>query len=125
MNKFLINGRMCGSVDVKTTSNNKMMGNFTVAVQRKYDRDKTDFLRCTAWEKNAENIQKFFSKGDMINIIGRIEINEGEKEGIKVNYTNVIVEEWNFCGSKKDAEENKVEEEKVIVDSDLDDELPF
>ena len=123
MNKFLITGNMCGDVEVRAAGD-KVVGNFTVAVKRKFNRDKTDFFRCTAWEKTCESIEKWFKKGDMINVIGRVEIDQAEKDGVNVNYTNVIVEEWNFCGGKKESTESNVNDmEEVQQEGESD--LPF
>lgn len=111
MNKFLCIGRLCKDAELKYTSNNLAMTMFPVAINRKFckqgEERKADFLNCKAFGKMAEHINKYFKKGDMINIIGRIEIDQLEQNGAKVYFTNLMIDEVNFCGSNSNGNNQK------------------
>lgn len=77
MNKVIIMGRLTADPDLRTTQTGMSTCRFSVAVDRPFI-DKTtgqrqaDFIRCTAWDKSAENINRFFRKGSMIMIEGSL-----------------------------------------------------
>lgn len=109
MNKVILKGRLTSTPELKQTPNGVSVTKFTVAVNRRFDREKTDFINCEAWRNTAEFIAKYFSKGKEIAIIGEIHIDKSEKDG-KTNYfTNVVVDEAEFCGNKADGAETKEE----------------
>lgn len=109
MNKVILKGRLTSTPELKQTPNGVAATKFTVAVNRRFDREKTDFINCEAWRNTAEFIAKYFSKGKEIAIIGEIHIDKSEKDG-KTNYfTNVVVDEAEFCGNKADGAETKEE----------------
>lgn len=127
MNKIILIGRLTKKPELKTTSNNKSVCNFSIAVNRKVNNKETDFFNCQAWEKTGEFVEKYFDKGSMISIVGRVQNRSWEDKDGKKNYiTEIIVEEVYFCGSKKDSSNSSKEfssdEMKEIEDSD---ELPF
>lgn len=109
MNKVILKGRLTSTPELKQTPNGVAVTKFTVAVNRRFDHEKADFINCEAWRNTAEFIAKYFSKGKEIAIIGEIHIDKSEKDG-KTNYfTNVVVDEAEFCGSKADGTETKGE----------------
>ncbi len=109
MNKVILKGRLTSTPELKQTPNGVAVTKFTVAVNRRFDREKTDFINCEAWKNTAEFIAKYFSKGKEIAVIGEIHIDKSEKDG-KTNYfTNVVVDEAEFCGSKADGAATKGE----------------
>ncbi len=109
MNKVILKGRLTSTPELKQTPNGVAVTKFTVAVNRRFDREKTDFINCEAWRNTAEFVAKYFSKGKEITIIGEIHIDKSEKDG-KTNYfTNVVVDEAEFCGNKSDGAETKGE----------------
>ena len=138
MNKVMIMGRICKDLEVKIVGNQMSFLSFTVAVNQKFakqgEEKKTDFLNCKAFSKTAENIAKFFRKGSLIIVSGRIQTGSYEKDGQKIYTTDIMVDEFEFTGEKKD-ETHKVIgsatgytfEPSVSVEPDLsgDDELPF
>ena len=78
-NKITLVGRLTKDVDVKQVgSKNTTNGKFTIAVNRKFDREKVDFIPCEAWGKTAENIQKFFQKGSVILVDGELHIDSSD-----------------------------------------------
>lgn len=147
MNKIILLGRLTKAPEIMTTSNEKLVGKFTLAVPRKYVKDgderKTDFINIVAFGKTAEFIGKFFQKGQQVLVTGRLEINPYEDENGEKRYNaQVIGEEFDFADTKKEnlekAEENldflyennnlvekNEEETKVEKDKTEEDDFPF
>ena len=141
MNNVNMIGRICKDLEVRfTQSNNTAMANFTLAVNRKFKKDgqqDADFINCQAWAKTAEIMAKYCTKGSQIGITGRINTRNYEgKDGKKVYVTEVIVEDFYFCGNKADTQQkgdayekapsaNKKENEMELPSWLETDELPF
>lgn len=126
MNKVFLIGRLTKSPELKTTMNGSSICSFTLAVPRKYaskgEERKTDFINCTAWRGTAEFISKYFDKGQMMAVEGRIETRSWEdNDGIRRYATDVIVEDVEFVGGKKEQEPKKKVELPVIDLPDLPD----
>lgn len=101
LNKAILNGRLTKAPELKQTNSGKSVCGFTIAVDRNRDREKTDFVPIVAWGKTAEFVNQWFGKGDLITIVGRIEVrNYEDKNGNKRTATEVIAEEALFGGSK-------------------------
>ena len=101
LNKAILNGRLTKSPELKQTNSGKSVCVFTIAVDRNRDREKTDFIPIVAWGKTAEFVNQWFGKGDLITIVGRIEVrNYEDKNGNKRTATEIIAEEVLFGGSK-------------------------
>lgn len=97
-------GRITKDVELKQTANGVSVCSFTVAVNKKYDREKADFINCIAWRSTAEVISKYFGKGRMIALVGSLSTGKYEKGG-QIHYTtDVNVEEVYFADSKNGAE---------------------
>jgi len=105
MNKIILIGNVVRDPELQQTSGGKNLCRFTLAVTRPFNRDATDFFACTAWEKKAELIGKYVQKGNKLGIIGRLEINETEKDGVKTRHHNIIVEEIEFLTPKSEQSE--------------------
>ena len=101
LNKAILNGRLTKAPELKQTQNGKSVCGFTIAVDRSRDREKADFIPIVAWGKTAEFVNQWFGKGDLITIVGRIEVrNYEDKNGNKRTATEIIAEEVLFGGSK-------------------------
>jgi single-strand DNA-binding protein len=101
MNKIIIKGRLARNPETKQTNNGKNVCNFSVAVNRRMNKDEADFFECTAWEKTGEFVTKYFTKGQEILIEGRMESrNYDDKNGNKRIAWGVTVEQVDFCGNK-------------------------
>ena len=104
LNKAILNGRLTKAPELKQTQNGKSVCGFTIAVDRSRDREKTDFIPIVAWGKTAEFVNQWFGKGDLITIVGRIEVrNYDDKNGNKRTATEIIADEVLFGGSKNTA----------------------
>ena len=118
MNKVILLGRLTKDTELLTSSNDKFVGKFTLAVPRKYAKEgeerKTDFINIISFGKLAEFAGKFFKKGQQVLVCGRLEINQYEDEqGEKLYITQIIAEELDFADSKKDKDENTINYESL------------
>lgn len=105
LNKAIIMGRIIHDLEVRQTPSGTAVLQFTVAVDRNYSKDggekQTDFINCVAWRNVAEFIAKWFYKGRMIAVDGRLQTRTYEdKNGAKHYITELIVENANFTGEK-------------------------
>ena len=131
MNKALLAGRLTRDPEMKysTGTNATAITRFSIAVSRKFKNAEgnyeSDFINCVAFGKTAEFISKYFSKGSMIGICGRIQTgNYINNDGVKVYTTDVVVEDAEFLESKKSQNNDNSYVEPSTADFD-DDELPF
>lgn len=132
MNKVILsNTRLVRDVEVKV-SNGLAIAKFTVACNRTFNKEKSDFINCVAFGKRAETIAQYFSKGSSINLEGRIQTGFYEKDGQKKYTFEVVVENFEFPqGNKNENKTNNQVEKKLedILGDDLivadDDETPF
>ena len=125
MNQVAFIGRLAKDVDTRETQNGKTVANFSIAIDRGFgDNKKTSFFNIVAFESNATNIAKFFSKGDRIAL--ECEADQStwtDKDGNNRSSVNFIVRHWEFCETKK----SEVDPDGFMKLStkEEDDELPF
>ena len=101
-------GRFTKDAELRSTASGKSVASFTVAVDRDFKgpngEKETDFINCVAWGNTAEFISKYFNKGSMAVIEGRLQIRPYETtDGQKRTAAEVIVNNIYFGESKKDA----------------------
>ena len=107
MNCSNLIGRLTRDPEVRYTStNNTMVASFTLAVNRRFKQEgqpDADFINVVAWAKTAEFVSKYFTKGQQVAVIGRIQTrNYDDKDGKKVFVTEVVAEEVYFADSEKE-----------------------
>lgn len=107
LNKIILQGRLVRDPDVKQTASGIDIANITIAVDRDYkngeDRE-ADFIDVTAFRGGAQFIQKYFSKGRMILIVGRLQVRKyTDKDGNNRTKTDVVAENVYFGDSKTDS----------------------
>ena len=106
LNHITIMGRLVRDPEMRTTQSGVAVASFTLAVDRDFGgRDggekQTDFIDCTAWRHTAEFVSKYFSKGRMAVVSGRLQIdNYTDNDGVKHYSDQVIVNAFEFCESK-------------------------
>lgn len=130
MNKVILMGRLVRDPEI-ITAGETTIARYTLAVNRRFKKDgqpEADFINCVAIGKNGEFVEKFFKKGQMVSVVGRLQVRSwDDKEGVKHWSTEVITEEHYFAGAKK--QENTSESEPVEgfapADDINDDDLPF
>jgi single-strand DNA-binding protein len=98
MNRIFMIGRLVRDIEIKSLQGDKKVGNFTLAVNRDSNRERVDFISCTAWNKTAEVIAKYTSKGSQVLVEGELNID-------KVNdqwYTKVTVNRVELLGKSSE-----------------------
>lgn len=103
LNSINIQGRITKDIEIKNTQSGKKYASFCIACGQKIGKEeRTSFIDCVAWEARAEFIAKYFQKGSMILLSGRLESRSwDDPNGNKRKAVEVIVNEVNFCGEKK------------------------
>lgn len=127
MNKVFLHGRLTRDIDLTFAQGTGMaICKFNIAVNRKFKKDETDFFNCIAFNKTGEIIAEHLTKGSPILIEGHIQTGSYEnKEGRKVYTTDIIVDSFDFVGSKKDnAQDITNTEDLALMNSDGED-IPF
>lgn len=105
-------GRLTAAPELRQTQSGVSVVRFTVASNRKFVNKNTnereaDFISCVAWRQTAEFISKYFGKGSMICIDGTFRTGsyQDKNHSDVTHYTmDVLVENVEFCGSKKESE---------------------
>lgn len=104
INNVVIMGRLTNDAEERKTNSGKSVCNFCVAVDDRFDKDKTSFLDVVAWGKTAEFISKYFHKGSMIAVVGRLDARMWEdKDGKKRKIVEIVADEVSFCGGKNES----------------------
>lgn len=107
MNKAILMGRLTADPEVRQTPNGISFTRFSIAVNRRFAKEgeqNVDFLNCIAWRETGERIAKFFRKGNMIAVVGSIQVRSWEDANGKKQYsTEIVVDEWDFTGEKKES----------------------
>ena len=123
-NKVTLIGRLVRDAELKYTNSGKAAANFTLAVDRGFgDKKETDFIKCVAWDKQAESIANFTKKGSLVLVEGSIKTGSYDRDGQKVFTTDIQASRVVFMPSGK-AEKSDVED--VFFPSQIDDgDVPF
>lgn len=104
MNSVNLIGNIGHDLELKKTKDGKSVLQFNIAV-RNFSGN-SDWFTCVAWESTADNIVKFFKKGNTIGINGSLMVDEYEnKDGVKSKSYKIRVLGFSFCGSSKDDSE--------------------
>ena len=109
LNHIVIMGRLTRDPELRRTGSGIAVASFTVAVDRDFGgRDggekETDFIDCVAWRQTGEFLSKYFTKGSMIVVSGRLQIrNWTDKEGNKRRSAEVVADNVYFGDSKRDS----------------------
>ena len=110
LNHIVIMGRLTRDPELRRTGSGIAVASFTVAVDRDFGgRDggekETDFIDCVAWRQTGEFVSKYFTKGRMIVVSGRLQIRSWtDKDGNKRRTAEVVADNCYFGDSKRDAE---------------------
>lgn len=108
LNIVALQGRLVADPGLRTTNSGTPVCSFTLAVQRNMKGSdgeyNTDWVDCVAWKGTAEFICKYFQKGQLMAVNGTLQTRSYEKDGVKCKATQVVVENANFCESKRDSQ---------------------
>lgn len=130
LNKCFLLGRMTKDPEIRRTNGGTAVTSFTLAVDRDFKTNgekETDFIEVVAWRNTAEFVSKYFSKGRMAIVEGRLQIREWtDKSGNKRRTAEVVADNVYFGGSKKENKEApEYKQADFAVISEEDGELPF
>ena len=136
LNKIILMGRLTRDPELRKTGSGTAVTSFTLAVDRDFktqDGEKeTDFIDIVAWRGTAEFVFKYFAKGRMAVVEGRLQIrNWTDKDGGNRRSAEVIAESVYFGDSKKNVPESGAQPEATAQDGDFQElgdeegELPF
>ena len=113
LNHIVIMGRLTRDPELRYTQSQTPVASFSLAVERDFGgRDggekQTDFIDCVAWRQTAEFVSKYFSKGSMAVVSGRLQIREWQdKEGNKRRTAEIVADNVYFGESKKSDSDSK------------------
>ena len=149
LNRVILIGRLTKDPELRYTQNGTAVATFTLAVDRKFKREETDFIPIVVWAKQAENCANYLNKGSLVAIEGRIQVRTYDnQEGQRRWVTEVVAEDVRFMGkpagsrgstpdyadktSKRDFDDNwsdlgrEVNMDNIdLVDQHEDEDIPF
>ena len=106
LNSIIIMGRMARDPELRMTQSQKSVATFTLAVDRDFTRAgeerETDWIDCVAFSNTADFVHKYFSKGSLVTVCGRLQLRDwNDRDGNKRRSAEVIVDRVYFGESKK------------------------
>ena len=110
MNKVILMGRLTRDPEVRYSQGATpvAVARYTLAVNRRFRREgepEADFINCVAFGKGGEFVERFFKKGQMVSVVGRLQVRSwDDKDGTKRWSTEVVTEEHYFAESKSSYE---------------------
>lgn len=137
MNKWIGMGRLTKDPDIRyvkgSDGNDMAIARYTLAVDRrvKSNDQSADFISCVSFGKLAEFADKYLVKGMKVIVAGRIQTGSyTNRDGQKIYTSDIVVEECNFCESKKNdnaasGQQDPVGEDFMNIPDEIAEELPF
>lgn len=133
MNRAVLVGRLTRDPELRYTQSGIAVANFTIAVNRRFAREgeqSADFIPVIVWQKAAENVAKFLSKGSQVAVEGRIQTSSYDnKEGQKVYRTEIVADQVEFIGTKGGGSSSKNDDfsdsDEDSFKGDFSEEIPF
>ena len=116
MNKVLLVGRLTRDPELRTTPSGMAVTRFTIAVSQNYTNKNgergADFINCSAWGRQADNISKYCRKGTLVSAEGRIRTSSYDaQDGTKRYTTEVVCDTVNFLSSKNQSNDGNIKED--------------
>ena len=108
LNKVILMGRLTNDPELRHTQSNIPVASFTLAVDRGYKKDSdavnTDFINIVAWRGTAEFVSKWFTKGQLVAVSGRLQVRSyKDRDGNNRTACEVVADEVFFAESKRDS----------------------
>lgn len=108
LNRIIVMGRMTRDPELRRTNSGTAVASFTVAVNRDFKtqsgKKETDFIDVVAWRNTAEFVSKYFSKGRMAVVDGRLQLRDwADKDGNKRRSAEIVADSVYFGDSKRDS----------------------
>lgn len=123
LNQIVIMGRLTRDPELRRTGSGVAVASFTLAVDRDFTdkqsgEKETDFIECVAWRQTGEYVSKYFTKGRMAVVVGRLQIRKwNDKDGNKRSTAEVVADNVYFGDSKKDNAQNNYQPSNRFVGS--------
>lgn len=117
INRFIGVGRLTKDPEFRTTPNGVSVTTFTIAVNRTFTNAQgereADFINCVTFRKQADNVNKFLTKGSLAGVEGRIQTRSYENnEGRRIFVTEVVADNVQFLDTKKKSDENNNQQQQ-------------
>lgn len=134
MNLIILMGRLAKDPNIRYSRSNEpfAVASFSVATMKAYRKEGEPdavFVPCVAFGKTAETIEKYFKKGTQVVIQGKWDTNIYTKDGKKTYQHQVLVDKFEFCGSRKDNAQDSLPSMPgnftPVSDNDIPDDLPW
>ena len=128
MNQCQLMGRLVRDPELKYTPQGTAVVSFSLAVDRRFNREKADFIDVVAWRQTAEFISKHFQKGTRIAVVGSIQTRTWEdNEGHKRKAVEVLADSVYFADAKKENAAGSYAERAMIPEGfeASDEDIPF
>lgn len=132
LNKINVMGRMTRDPELRRTKSGTAVTSFAIACDSDFKSDsgerEVDFFDCVAWRSTAEYVSKYFTKGRMAVVAGRLQTREWtDKNGNKRNATEIVAESVYFGDSKREgaAQQSYSAPQESFAELTDEDELPF
>lgn len=126
MNKCFIVGNLTRAPEARTTPNGVSVTTFTVAVQRRFKRDETDYLNVVTWRGLADNCARYLVKGQKVAVCGEIQTRSYEgQDGQKRYVTEIVADDVEFLNRPNGTQEPRESEMGELVDDGDSERLPF
>ena len=131
MNKVQLVGRITKDPELKYTQSNIAVVSFTIAVNRMFadqsGERQADFIQCVVWRKQAENLAKYVTKGQLIGVDGRIQTRTYESDQCTRYVTEVVCDSVQFLETRSDQPRSESNDDFYEASSKLsvEDDLPF
>ena len=130
LNKVVVMGRMVRNPELRRTNSGTAVASFTIACDRDFKSDggerEADFIECVAWRNTAEFVSKYFTKGRMAVVSGRLQTrNWTDKEGNKRKATEIVAESVYFGDSKREELQSYAAPQESFAELPDDGEIPF
>ena len=124
MNKAFLIGRLTRDPELRYSSSNAAIANFSIAIDRQYTNNQgqreTDFINIVAFQKQAENIKKYVGKGSLVAVDGRIQTrNYEDKDGKRVYVTEVVADRVQFLDSRNSSNSQNVNDNNDVSPADF------
>lgn len=122
MNKVILIGRLTRDPELRYTGSNTPVATFSLAVNRPFTNQsgerEADFINCVVWRKLAETVKNYLSQGSQVAVEGRIQTrNYDDQNGQKRYVTEVIVENIDFVGSRRDSAQGQASQSAPAMPS--------
>lgn len=132
LNHIVLMGRLTRDPEMRTTQSGKPVTSFSLAVERDFQKDMTDFVNIVVWNRTAEFVNSYFTKGQLVAVSGSLQIRNWEDQNWNKRQTaEVIAEHVYFAEPKRPS--NRPDGGGVpveasgftMMDADDDTDLPF